>query len=508
MRLVPTAAFALGVAVAAPRAAYADGPAADAPQAAAEAPEKAVPAEKKSGDAAADAKKEEKPAVIVWPTLTPAGDGASPLPLHRPAPVADKDAFDRAQELDATLRDAVQDLGFTLAVADSGPAPGHARDEDLVAQAAGSITGAESEGTWVVSPRLESAGGGELTVRIVVVPPRGRELRVRVETVASESVSVRGLVMLRDLLSPTTAARAAIEQEREKTGRGSSLGIMSTLRSQGRAVLAVNAGLFGGYTAFSAQQASGSGDPRVLYPLLALGAGIGVGGALLVADEWDITTGDAWYLSGATWWGAAAGFFLATGSNAQPNGDQYAWGVGGGLVGVTLATVALTRTTMDDGDAMLLNSGAAVGLLLGGATELLGRGVTPADATPTTVNTGMGYGTAIGLAAAGALATRLTISPSRVLLIDVGVGGGALLGAAVGSPLIFENATKSNTRGWLSTTIGGAVVGGALAWWLTRDAPPSAKAAIPGRPIGGIIGESQSPQGPVPAYGVGWAGSF
>ncbi|HSY21030.1 MAG TPA: hypothetical protein VK841_02895 [Polyangiaceae bacterium] len=454
--------------------------------------------------AATDGKKDEKPAVIVWPTLTPAGDGASALPLHRPAPVADKDVFDRAQELDATLRDAVQDLGFTLAVADNGPAPGHTRDEDLIAQAASSIAGTEGDGTWIVSPRIESAGGGELTVRIVVVPPRGRELRVRIETVASESVSVRGLVMLRDLLSPTTAARAAIEQEREKTGRGSSLGIMSTLRSQGRAVLAVNAGLFGGYTAFSAQQASGSNDPRVLYPLLALGAGIGVGGALLVADEWDITTGDAWYLSGATWWGAAAAFLIA--GDVEPVGDRYAWGVGGGLIGVTLATVALTRTTMDDGDAMLLNSGAAVGLLLGGATELLARGLTPAaDVTP---NIGMGYGTAIGLVAAGTLATRITISPSRVLLVDVGVGGGALLGAAIGSPLIFENATKPNTRGWLSTTIGGAVVGGALTWWLTRDAPPSAKAAIPGRPIGGIIGESQSPQGPVPAYGVGWAGSF
>ena len=313
--------------------------------------------------------------------------------------------------------------------------------------------------------------------------------------------------MLRDLLSPTTAARAAIEQEREKTGRGSSLGIMSTLRSQGRAVLAVNAGLFGGYLAFSAQQASGSDDPRVLYPLLALGAGIGVGGALLVADEWDITTGDAWYLSGATWWGAAAGFLLASGNNVEPN-DQYAWGVGGGLLGVSLATFALTRTAMDDGDAMLLNSGAAVGLLLGGATELLANGITPDQATPATVNTGMGYGTAIGLVAAGALATRLTISPSRVLLVDVGVGGGALLGAAAGSPLIFENATKPHTQGWLATTIGGAVVGGALAWWLTRDAPPSAKAALPGRPIAGIIGESQSRQGPVPAYGVGWAGSF
>src|SRR5882672_1395639 len=46
--------------------------------------------------------------------------------------------------------------------------------------------------------------------------------------------------------------------------------------------------------------------------------------------------------------------------------------------------------------------GGALGLLLGGAGELLYHGDTTANVTP---YTGMGYGTAIGLVAAGALAT-------------------------------------------------------------------------------------------------------
>jgi hypothetical protein len=485
--------LALALGVASPDAA-ADPPARDTVSAPADAPET-------------------KPAVVVWPTLTPVGDVPTGAALHRPQAAADKEVFERAQELDATLRDAVQDLGFTLYVADTGPANGHTRDEDLLERAARAPGSASSDGapggTWVVSPRIESAGGGEYTVRIVAVPPLGHELHVRVETAAADSVGVRGLVMLRDLLSPTSAARAAIEREREQTSRGTGQGIMSPLRSQGRAVLAVNAGLFGGFAAFSVQRASGSDDPRVLYPLLALGTGIGVGAALLAADEWDVTSGDAWFLSAGTWWGAAAGFLIVAGHNLQPSEDRYSWGVGGGLIGAGLATFAVTRTRMDDGDAMLAHSGGALGLLLGGATELLYRGAVPSAVTP---YLGTGYGAAIGLLAAGTLATRVTVSPSRVLLIDLGAGGGALIGAALASPLIFQNVTQANTRGWLGATVGGAIAGGLVAWWVTRDAPPKAAAwtgHLPsGLPGGGIIGSSLTPRGETPIYGLDWSGRW
>ncbi len=449
---------------------------------------------------------ETKPPVVIWPTLTPAGDSPSASPLHKPQAGADKETFARAMELDATLRDAVQDLGFDLFVADGGPASGHTRDEDLVERAAGSAANGTPEGgTWVVSPRIESASGGDYVVRIVAVPPDGHELRVRVETVPADSVGVRGLVMLRDLLSPSAAAQAAVEQEREEAARGSAQGIMHPPRSQGRAVLAVNSALFGGFSAFSLQRSSGSDDPRVLYPLLALGTGIGIGAALLVTDEWNITTGDAWFLSAGAWWGATSAFLLAAGNDLQPFDDRYTWGVGGGLIGATLATFALTRGPMDDGDAMLAHSGAVFGLLFGGATQLLYQGQTPAEATP---YRGMGYGTAAGLLAAGALATRVTTSPSRVLLVDVGVGGGALLGAAAASPLIFKNITKEDTRGWLSATIGGSILGGALAWYLTRDSVPKLAWLPPGYPTAGVLGESVSPRGNRPIFGIGWGGAM
>ena len=445
--------------------------------------------------------------VVVWPTLTPVGDSPPATSLHRPQ-ATDKELLERAQELDATLRDAVQDLGFTLDVSDPGPELGRVRDADLLARAQSTGIGVQESGTWVISPRIESAGGGAYTVRIVAAPPRGRELRVRVETVPGDSVYVRGLVMLRDMLSPQAAAAAAVELEREQNARGTAQGIMSPLHSQGRAVLAVNAALFGAFTAFSMQRAvSQSDDPRVLYPLLVVGTGIGIGGALLVADEWDVTTGDAWFVAAGGWWAATSGFLVAAGQHVQPLNDRDAWGVGGGVLGVGLATLGLTQTKMDEGDAALAHSGGALGLLFGGASEFLVRGTTIVSPS-----TGMGLGAAIGVLAAGTLATRVTVSPSRVLLIDLGAGGGALLGAAATSPLLFQNLqhpTQANTRGSISATIGASLVGGVVAWWLTRDAPPAAHPAkIPGLPSAGIIGASPTRYGWTPVYGVGWGGAL
>ncbi|MGA7122161.1 MAG: hypothetical protein WBY94_18805 [Polyangiaceae bacterium] len=453
------------------------------------------------------ARAELKAPVVVWPTLTPAGDAPAGAPLHRPQ-AADKGLLERAQELDATLRDAVQDLGFTLDVGDPGPPPDRTRDADLLRRAQTTGIGAQEGGTWVISPRIEGAGGGAYMVRIVAAPPKGRELRVRIETVSGDSVYVRGLVMLRELLSPQAAAAAAVEQEREHAARGTSEGIMSPLHSEGRAVLAVNAALFGAFTAFGMQRAvSQSDDPRVLYPLLVVGTGIGIGSALLVADEWDVTSGDAWFLAAGGWWSAASGLLIAAGGHVHPVNDRYTWGVAGGVTGIGLATLGVTLSQMDDGDAALTHSGAALGLLLGGATEFLYRGTT---VVPPSM--GFGVGTAVGLLAAGTLATQVTVSPSRMLLIDLGVGGGALLGSAAASPLLFQNLkqpTESNTRGSISATLAGSVVGGAVAWWLTRDTQPVARPArIPGTPSAGIIGTSPTRGGATPIYGISWGGAL
>jgi len=210
------------------------------------------------------------------------------------------------------------------------------------------------------------------------------------------------------------------------------------------------------------------------------------------------------YLTAGGIWGATSGFLIAAGNNVQPTEDRYSWGVGGGLIGLSLATLAVTQSTMDDGDATLVHSGGALGLAFGAATQYLYEGST--GGTP---YTGMGYGSAIGLAGAGFLATQVTLSPSRMLLIDLGAGGGALIGAAAGSPLVFNNQTEGNTRAWLSITAGGALLGGGLAWWLTRDSSPASHALLQwGTPTAGVIATTPTRTGTTPVYGAAWSGSF
>jgi hypothetical protein len=443
---------------------------------------------------------------VVWPTLTPAGDDAAGVAIHRPT-TSDPQLAARAQELDATLRDGAQDLGFTLDLGDPGPAPGRTRDADMIARAARTRAGSpEASGTWVASARIERVAADLFLLRVVAVPPNGSELRVRVDTVKGSDVPVRGLVMMRDLLSPQTAAQAeASFRESTRIDPSTQAGVTSPSRSAGRAVLAVNGAVFGGFAAYSIEHASGSNDPRVLYPLLALGTGVGLGAALLVAEEWDVSIGDAWYLAAGAWWGVASGAFIADGVPVLKFGDGYSWGVVGGLSGLTLATVALTRKNVDEGGAALTHSGGALGVVVGGLIEFSYEG-----STRSTPFMGAGIGSLVGVLGAGTTALLVPVSASRVLLVDLGAGLGGLAGAAGGSPLLVGGTvTGPRTQGFVAASLGGMLVGGGTAWFLTRDRGKKT-AEIPWdlTPITGVIGQSEVWRGHVPAYGIGVAGKF
>jgi ABC-type Fe3+-siderophore transport system permease subunit len=133
------------------------------------------------------------------------------------------------------------------------------------------------------------------------------------------------------------------------------------------------------------------------------------------------------------------------------------------------------------------------------------------DVTPTE---GMGIGAITGVVLTGALA-RFTPSqaPSRVLLVDLSAGLGALTGAAVASPLVFgDSVGPTRNRLWLSSIALGTFVGAGIGVFTTRapahDAHDGSLKLVV-EPFAGVIAQSTKPDGSaVPATGGGIRGVF
>jgi hypothetical protein len=382
-------------------------------------------------------------------------------PAHETPPDVGVDAL--LPHLDQLVSEAVQDLGLTLALEPRG-AREVPSDDDLVKHA---------HDTWVILPTLEREGR-RFRVRVVAIRPGTRVLLARSERCSEEDLDVRVGVMMRDLVQSRPAApgiasaapAAEASEPREP-------------RSSGRAVLALNAAVFGGYVGYSIQAASGSGDERLVYPLVALGTGVGLGASMLVADEWDVSVGGAWFLAAGLWWPTSSGLLLAKYYDVRKE-DRYVYSVVAGTGGVALAVAAMSLSDISDGDAALAHSGGVLGMGLGGLTQLFVEG-----RTKQTPIGGMGYGSAIGTLGAGVLATQLDVKASRVLLVDLGATLGALTGAAAASPLLLVDHQESlpRTRAWLGGIFAGSVIGAGVGWWTTRKADASAPhAGLPAMP--------------------------
>ncbi len=436
--------------------------------------------------------------VLLLPTVTPMATAADRLPeLTRPDPASEDSVARWARRLDGVLHEAVQDLGLTLDVSERLDVAPRSLTEDALVERA--------RESWVVSPRMEFEGG-RVRIRLLAVAPGSSVVLLRTQEVDPRDVTVRAMIMLRDVIQ---TGRGAVSEDRPKEtptpGARGTLAIPA--RSQGRAVLALNSAAFGGYIGFSLQRASGSDDNRLTYPLIALGTGIGLGASMIVADEWDVGLGDAWYLSAGTWWPAAGGLLLAESYGVEPADDRFVYGLIGAAGGVTLATASLSTGGMGEGGATLTHSGGAFGMFLGGMTQLAIEGTT--EITPTR---GMGYGTGAGVIVAGAVATQVSTSPARVLMVDLGAVLGGLTGAAAASPLVFGDEVGTGKSRAFAAAIGaGTIAGGVIAYVITE--PPSKQSSTaPDRfalsPFGGVLGESVVAGVSSPIYGAGVGGKW
>jgi len=387
---------------------------------------------------------------VVLPTRVEIGGAPMPPALKR-----------TVAKLDALLTDTAQDLGLVVDLS----APPSARQG---ADELGLVEAAQRSDKVAILPilRLETEPTAEplLELRIVAAAPAQRTLRSRVERVPPDKLAVRAVVMLRDVV----AELALVQVDRPRARPA--VDLAEPVHSMGRAILATNATLYGGYLGYSLQRASGSDDPRLLYPLIAVGAGAGLGAAIIVADEWDVGVGDAWYLAAGVWWPAVASHLIFEGrfGDVESMGDDDAWsfGVVGSTVGLGLASVGLLNRGMGDGGAALAHSGGGIGLLVGGLCEIAHTGT--AEEVPLG---GFGYGAAAGWVIASATAIVYHPPATNVLAIDLGLVLGGLGGAAAASPLLFDAPTAGETRGWVGATGAGMIGGGTLAWYLSHDEP-------------------------------------
>ena len=415
---------------------------------------------------------------LVLRTLVRTGSPGSDWRLPTPD---DGELFEMAQHLDAMLEDTATDLGLEPEKPASTEALGRTEHE-LIELAAR---------RWVISPRLDDSGDRlELTVQALT--PGSNVTMLRREPVSSRNLDLRAIVFTRDLVRAASPKDCAAAGNRDEGGT-----FAQRPNSRGRAVLALNGAAYGGYVGFTLQRAGGSSDSRLVYPLVALGAGAGLGASLLITEEWNIGVGDAWFVSAALWWPTAAGLLLADGYGVEEEGNRFAIGLLGGGIGLSLATVALSVEGVGEGGAAMTHSGGAFGMLLGGLTDLFIRG--DADLSPTR---GLGYGAGFGVLATGLLATQVRVAPSRVLMIDLAASLGALGGAAAASPLVFgDDRTPTEDRLWLATVAAGTLGGAAVGAYITRDGDFSAshsngsKASAANQtrvplPFAGVIGES------------------
>ena len=422
--------------------------------------------------------------LVLLPTAIADGDA-----LH-PARPEDGDLARLAQSLDVLLADTARDLGIEVVP----PPAGGARLDDAELR-----DRARAAGSPVVLPSLRGVSTGEVELRLTLADPLTRAVDGRHDRVARADLSVRAVILLRDLVS----ARARAAPKPPAPVFPAPGATPSIFGSPGRISLIAHATLFGGLVGYSIQRGSGSADPRLLYPLLAVGAGVGLGASMVASGEWDVETGDAWYFAAGAWWPSAAGHLVFQGRFAahRPDSDRWVFGLLGSATGVALAGLGLALHPMSDGGALVAHSGGAFGLALGALVEMSARG----DVHHLPFS-GMGYGAGLGWLAAAAVATQVRAPALRVLAVDAGAALGGLAGAAVGSPLLLGSASPGRQRAWLGITGGSALVGGVVTAIVAK--PRGKLEHLGGAPMIGVLGESVAGSVRAPIVGLGYAGSI
>lgn len=411
------------------------------------------------------------------PATSESNAGESALP---PASASADAGARLVLELDITLREAAEDLGLSLSY--QHPASGGPVDEALLLERA--------QGGYALGSELVPTEGGYL-LRLSLVRPGRSVIEVGRAEVTEQTLEVSAIRLLQELADGG-------EPERPPEPVAAPRVVLPPHRSAGKAVLTAHGALVGGYLGFSLEHIAGVGDARLVFPLMTLGAGAGVGASLVIAEEWDISPAEAWYVWAAGTWSTISGRLIASSTEGASNSRRYGYGLLGTALGLTLGSVALNTGDVAPGGALLTHSGALFGAHFGAIGQLMVRG--DATVSPTL---GLGIGMGAGLVVAGAMAPHVdSLSASRVLFVDVSAILGGLAGAALASPiLVGEELSPSENRIWLGSVALGTVAGAVVGTLVTTDETDSQ--VFSWRPYFDVLPDLAAARAPaVPVVGV------
>ncbi len=405
------------------------------------------------------------PAVGTLPDQAPAldrplagQDASSPVAVPMVIPLRD---------LDRLLSDGAEDLGLNVQ-----HMPQTILGGDLNYSQWESELGRPDDGYVNLGAVVEQHGEG-WRVRVTLALPDGTLRSTRSEVAATDYElpliqALRQLVPKREASTPAEAS-ATIHDPQPLTPP-----------SNGRGILAVHGALLGGYVGFTLENAGGAAEARLVYPLMALGAGVGLAASLIVAEEWDVTRAEAWYVSAGALWLTGSAILISSDLDLMHPTDRYSYGLVGTAAGLGLSGIVTSRRTVSEAEALFAHSGGLLGLVAGGLVQRL---VEPTDDVP---RLGMGLGSSAGLLIAGLGGSALlpNLSSSRVLFADLGALLGGLAGAAVATPILVgrDPPDARDERVFVASALGGLALGTVVGYWFGRDAGVESGAAAVLRP--------------------------
>lgn len=362
--------------------------------------------------------------------------------------------------LEAVLADAATDLGLELEHPPSVrvATPDCSPHEDPAVPGTGKVN---------VAGSLE-VQAGQWWLRVAVTKDDATTHSTRVELSESnfEVQTIRALALTVRTSAGTSAPHA------EKTQTPVARTTLDT--SEGKATLATTGAALGGYFGFALESAGGDIDTRLVYPLVALGAGVGLASALIVAEEWPLTRPEAWYISGGGIWLTVAGVLIASEQDLKHRTDRYPYGLIGTAAGLGISGYVVSQRSVSEAEAVFSQSGALFGAIAGGFVQELAD---PAHGRFPRLGIGVGAGGGWLLASLGTARLMPGLSSSRVLFADLGGFLGALVGAAAASPAVVNQGPPraGDRRAFVGASLGGLVLGSVVGYWLggSADVPSS-----------------------------------